>query len=181
MRDVGKTLALIIILGLPIAIIFFLKTFGENKFDLPIMHQDGPEWIIGVCANGQGQHYVIIPEELARASTPEMIKVFAIVDSAQLQDIKLLNRISSALDVSAIDVIVIASAVLDSSIFDEGIRAAKVEANQLKYFTDCSLLLKDDFNIVLVDTQNRIRGYYILSDKEEIERLIVEIKVLLHG
>jgi hypothetical protein len=36
-----------------------------------------------------------------------------------------------------------------------------------------------DNRVVLVDNQEQIRGYYDITDREETDRLIVEIKILI--
>jgi hypothetical protein len=36
-----------------------------------------------------------------------------------------------------------------------------------------------DSAVTIVDNQNRIRGYYDATDRDEVDRLIVEIKIIL--
>ena len=44
---------------------------------------------------------------------------------------------------------------------------------------ECVLLMPSETSLTLVDHRNRIRGYYDGSDLDEVDRLIVEIKVIL--
>jgi hypothetical protein len=44
---------------------------------------------------------------------------------------------------------------------------------------DCVFFLKEPYNSVLIDDQKRIRGYYKLGDRAEMDRLEVELKILL--
>ena len=43
----------------------------------------------------------------------------------------------------------------------------------------CDLIMSDlDNRVVLLDTDNRIRGYYNIMEREETDRLIVELRIL---
>jgi hypothetical protein len=44
----------------------------------------------------------------------------------------------------------------------------------------CELLLEKPWTTVLIDKERRIRGYYSPGTREEIDRLEVEIKILLN-
>jgi hypothetical protein len=43
----------------------------------------------------------------------------------------------------------------------------------------CILLMQGDTSIAVVDHSRRIRGYYRGSERDEIDRLIVEMKIIL--
>lgn len=43
----------------------------------------------------------------------------------------------------------------------------------------CALLLRENDTEVLIDTAGQIRGYYSLGSREETDRLILELKILL--
>jgi len=43
----------------------------------------------------------------------------------------------------------------------------------------CRVLLRDSDHEVLVDTAGRVRGYYDLMSREETDRLILEMKIVL--
>ena len=46
----------------------------------------------------------------------------------------------------------------------------------LKY---CDMAMTDlDNRVVLIDKQNRVRGYYNISDRDETDRLILELRIL---
>lgn len=51
-----------------------------------------------------------------------------------------------------------------------------VTLDQLK---ECILIMEPGKNAVLLDRQKRIRGYYDLSDREELDRLAVELTIIL--
>ncbi|HYG19437.1 MAG TPA: hypothetical protein VD816_10935, partial [Ohtaekwangia sp.] len=43
----------------------------------------------------------------------------------------------------------------------------------------CIFFLKEPFDVVLVDRKGRIRGEYDADDRDEIDRLITEITIIL--
>jgi hypothetical protein len=55
----------------------------------------------------------------------------------------------------------------------------KGQADYLNELLSCALLLKSPWKVVLIDDQRRIRGYYDPEDRDEMDRLIVELKILL--
>ena len=57
--------------------------------------------------------------------------------------------------------------------------SAFVDRTDLRIFQECILLMKEGTSVALVDHKNRIRGYYDGRDRDEVDRLIVEIKIIL--
>ena len=47
------------------------------------------------------------------------------------------------------------------------------------FLRECVFLMRGDTPVVVVDNRNRIRGYYYASDRDEVDRMIVEIKIIL--
>ena len=43
----------------------------------------------------------------------------------------------------------------------------------------CDLLLQPPWKVVLIDDDRKIRGYYDPEDRDEMDRLVVELKILL--
>ena len=51
-----------------------------------------------------------------------------------------------------------------------------VDWAKLKY---CDMAMSNlDNRVILVDKQNRIRGYYNITEREETDRLILELRIL---
>jgi hypothetical protein len=44
---------------------------------------------------------------------------------------------------------------------------------------NCIFLMESQHDAVIVDKGNRIRGQYAMSNREEADRLIMELKILL--
>jgi hypothetical protein len=49
-----------------------------------------------------------------------------------------------------------------------------------KSLKDCVFLLHDPYDIVLFDKQGFIRGQYYSGDRDEIDRLILELSIILN-
>ena len=51
----------------------------------------------------------------------------------------------------------------------------KAESTQMK----CIFILEEPFDVALVDNKGRIRGQYNSADREEVDRLITELAILI--
>ncbi len=61
MREIRilKIMVLICILLIPVAIIVFLRSFGENNYEIPVMFEQGIQDPFGTCNYAEGeQHYI---------------------------------------------------------------------------------------------------------------------------
>ena len=56
-----------------------------------------------------------------------------------------------------------------------------MNSNEHRQLLHCGFVADSDYQLVLVDQLSRIRGYYPAEDWEEVDRLILEIKILLYG
>jgi hypothetical protein len=149
-----KTIFLAIAFILPIIVFVFLKMFGKNEFEIPVFHKDKVD-TIGGCDYKYSAPYV-------------------------LPDTILSSMGSKQSD---------ATLVLFSQMQKEGaIRLAeKYKPNQLQVVTinvedgqemRCVFLLTEKFNSVLIDSKGQIRGYYQITTREEVDRLMIELSIL---
>ncbi len=172
---------MIFVLGSPLAVVIFLKYFGVNQFELPIFHKNGPEWEREWCDYNDGQHFVNFPLEMNELMQPGKS---AILVGNYFEEYKsltnTLNRIPNTFDKAILDFFLIISETQIVDDLSADIIRVSLSQNTSRAFNDCQLILANRYQFVLIDTQNRIRGYYDLSDEEEMERLIVEVKVMLY-
>ena len=157
-----KIIFLFLALLLPVAVFVFLKTFGRNEFQVPVRHAEGT---IEVPVNCQFQY-----------ATP-----YRIADS--IMTVLHLNRNDSLFvfyfDASlntAMDRVAVQFQDAPITILSSGQVAGRTDARLVE---ECVLLMPADSSVALVDHQRRIRGYYDGRDRDEIDRLIVEIKIIL--
>lgn len=211
-------LVLVCILMIPVLIIVFLKTFGSNHYDIPVLFQDGVENPFQECElNESGQHY--IPEFLLTSQDnelrgrQEMEGKITVVDffftscpsicpimSTEMERVNDAFRNESDVQIYSISI----DPEYDTpEVLKE--YAERHNATQGKWFfltgnkddiynlARCGFILPtidgngepDDFvhsdKFILVDELGRIRGYYSGTSRDEVDRLILETKILLHG
>lgn len=151
-----KIVYLFLALLLPGLIFVFLKYFGKNEFDIPVYYTEGIKDVSGDCKlKSEGQYYV-----------PDSVLI------------KMNWRTGVMLILQATD--------KERTELNQLISNSNFENLQLNYLNEgdskiknCILLMKDPWNAVLIDEQKRIRGYYKLGHRDDMDRLEVELKILL--
>jgi len=215
MNKFQKILFLCILLAFPILVFLFLRTFGDNHYEIPVFYATGVESTFTECNFSEGQHY--IPDFSFEAHTKEEITSANFAEKLTVVDFFFtscpsicpimsdeLTRVQKAFDND--DEVQILSFSVDPE--NDSIEALQLYANryqaddtQWKFITGdkkaiyslarCGFIMPvqdgngepADFihsdKLVLVDSQKRIRGYFGGTDREDVDRLILEIKILL--
>jgi hypothetical protein len=149
---------LFIALLLPGLIFLFLKFFGKNEFDIAVYYQKGisSDTLSGKCnIHVQGQYHV--PDSVfEKWGKLESILLVSYSNEKETEWISELSK--------------------NGKLVYHRQVCGDCSRDNLK---DCVLFLKEPYNSVLIDSQKRIRGYYKLGDIDEMDRLQVEIKILL--
>jgi len=198
---VKKSVFLVLTLAIPVAIFLFLKFFGDNAFEVPILFDDG----ITGCPNSIGAH--VVPEfeyvgeggEKINSSKHKDFLVFGVLDVATPKINKELFvelvRIQDAFYETGVPYFVLfikgnpeEASELRTSLREIGLMKqygdiAYMDENTLEEFLTCGIALiknkTESFtNFVLVDTHRRIRGFYDGLDMKETDRLILELRIL---
>lgn len=155
-----KTIYLILALALPVLIFVFLRLFGKNQFDIPIYYQTEVE--AGACSVTYAVPYVISDSIINRFARKSSLAKVVDFDTTSTSS-KNLNRIVT--EFSSNEVMVI--------------NASEITRNDFSFLRDCVFLVPQPWTAVLLDESNRIRGYYSPQTREETDRLMVELKILL--
>jgi hypothetical protein len=153
-----KKAILIIALVVPIGIFIFLKFFGKNEFSIPVYYETGVDNPPGNCKRNYSSSYTVSDSLLSLIGwkgTPTLI----VADSSRAIQLGL-SRVDGEFK-NEIQVI-----YPDNKI-------------DLDEFYTCDLLLQKPWSLVLLDDQRKVRGYYDLEHRDEADRLIVELKILL--
>jgi hypothetical protein len=145
-----KSLFLFLALVLPVSIFLFLKFFGKNKFDLPVLMKDATEWPKD-CPQP-----VSFPFHASSALLNASKSIILFLDTPSLEAQK---RLPLEVDSALVD---IRSNDLNSA---------------LNGFPDC-FRAGQDFHAILFDTTGQIRGLYKKLNREEVDRIIMETKIL---
>ena len=185
-----KAFLLFLTIGLPVVIFLFLKGFGRNEFSIPILYEQGlGDSLATPCLEKKKAQYVV-----KNNLVPEGIKIihFERLDGPVLKTrLEELERVQDVfyddLGIS-LNTFVNANSLAISDIQDYDQRIEfldsfwkkkgldSLEWANLKY---CSMAMTDlDNMVVLIDEENRIRGYYNILEREETDRLILELRIL---
>ena len=163
-----KSVYLIIALVLPVSIFVFLKLTGKNQFDIPIYYANGIDSLTTICKNDYAKPYHIADSILARLKwQPKECSIFILGNSNQIE-LKRLNDVFSN-----------ESYGFYSIGFEPEIDEIVLNAIDFDKWRNCIFVINEKMNVVLMDKEKRIRGYYSIGSREEMDRLIVEMKILL--
>ncbi|MEP2770665.1 MAG: hypothetical protein ABJH05_00865 [Fulvivirga sp.] len=169
MKNYIKGLFLIAILLIPICIFLFLKFFGENKFDIPVYYSEGVTSPFPYCES-YSETYTV--EGLAKEKLPGVFLFFEegeAFDLLQMNNVK--NRLSETVGAIGYSVYTRDSTIKELNALDSATFIQKLQCQ----------FVSDTLNqYILVDSKSRIRGYYD-TERDEIDRLIVELKILLEN
>jgi len=157
--NLKKPILLFLALLFPACIFLFLKFFGKNEFAVPPLYTDSAPEGAKECGVSVALPYHI----------PDHVKspLFLSEDSLVLIHFGELNSVG-AKQLERV-----------SNEYGKAIKLqlmpASDSAMQLK---SCIFFLKDRYDLVLVDRAGLIRGEYISDDREEVDRLLIELAIL---
>jgi len=200
-----KILILTFILLVPAAIYIFLRTFGQNEFSLPVYPVGG---VVESSAAGVNERIhsdkVILPDiydPQGHLLEQETLSKYIIVLELVSDDDDIIRRDHQINRIS--DIFKKESSVRLLRVFEKGDGPTSQEYdasidqrdNVSVYYTGFEemralaghqLRLDIDHDqrvygqLMLIDKDQRIRGYYDIQDFEDIDRLVLEIKILLN-
>jgi hypothetical protein len=159
-----KILYLFLALILPGLIFIFLKRFGKNEFTIPIYFERSADSLNNVCQTRYTQPYHIPDSVLQKAAWHASPTSLFVTDSL-LKDNSEMKRLSDAFVPGEFQYI--------------GLDNRKFGQPTLSRWLSCVFMMKPQCNVVLVDSEKRIRGYYKIGSREEMDRLIMEMQILL--
>jgi len=154
-QEMGKKrLFLFLGLVLPILVFIFLKIFGKNEFDVPY-----PELQPAVDCPVKLSSPYFVPDTTIGHFVTEPYDLLVVNLG---QNSKRLERIVARPKVKFVDSPV-----------------NRLSPGHLDMIKHCVLLMHEPANLVLIDNQRRLRGTYDPTDRDELDRLEAEIKILL--
>lgn len=149
-----KPILLFLALLLPACIFVFLKKFGKNEFDVPAFYQTEKPAAPSDCSSNYELPYRVpanLMSELKSAAT----KPLYLVSYSEMEN---LSRVRE----------------------NYGPDIAMVRGAQLLHDSRrCIFFMKDYQDVVLLDEGGNIRGYYTSTDREDVDRLLLELDILL--
>ncbi|MBD8487847.1 SCO family protein [Echinicola sp. CAU 1574] len=213
-----QIMVLICILMVPVLIVLFLRNFGENEYDIPVLYEKGVEDPFGDCNfNSEGQHYIpefsFVAQDSSVVGRADMEGKVTVVDfffstcpsicpvmSLEMERVQDAFRNESKVQLYSISIdpdydtpkVLSEYAELHAARPDKWffLNGPKQEVYDL---ARCGFILPtvdgegvaEDFvhsdKLALIDEEGRIRGYYSGTNREDVDLLILETKILLHG
>jgi hypothetical protein len=156
-----KSTYLLLALILPIGVFVFLRIFGKNEFTIPIYYEQGVTEVKPACSYTYPVPYTIPDSIMQRVGVVEKTVVLLVADTSAevLVGLKRLEEEFGSDDFKII--------------------TPAVEIASLDHWYSCFFFLERPWSAILIDPEKRIRGYYSPNTREEVDRLIVEMKILL--
>lgn len=206
MKRRSKIVILIFILLIPAAIYIFLRSFGQNEFSVPIYNADGELETISIDADNNPNHHKVVFNNLIDkdghpVDTNMFLNKIVILDLAIShekveRDNYQINRIADIFkDENAIHIIRIINTdqarIINTKEHEaehrENISLINMDRSTILEIADVKLGLemhtedkKGMKQLILLDEEKRIRGYYNLNDFDDVDRLVLEVKILLN-
>jgi hypothetical protein len=157
-----KILFLFLALFSPVVVFVFLKMFGKNEFQVEVLYQKGGIEAPAHCGISYSTPYRIADSVMSGLGANNNDSLFVLYfDPSQESS---MTRVSVEFKQDPLQVI----SVHDSSLHVD-----------VAFVRDCILLMPRDSSVALVDNMHRIRSYYDGRDRDEVDRLIVESKIIL--
>jgi protein SCO1/2 len=197
-----KLLMLLVTLAVPVIIFLFLKGFGENHYAVPVFYSQGIPKDTSECKSGNKPHEVDLSDfgfSIQGENQGNMFHHKLSVMDIDIQPAIPLGKAGNPLNrivdhftgENSVQFILIRPGQdfdrNKQSLADDRFKYVYGNMNDVSAFARCGLILLDfpgktdasTRRFVLVDQQGRIRGYYPLSDFDEVDRMILEMKIIL--
>ncbi len=186
MRWFKKVSFLFLALLLPIAIFIFLKSFGENEFAVPPLFREVVDGPVECKSFVYKSPYTIHDSVLSHVGWIKNDSIAVLVfDDAVLKNQHeksvQVNRIFTEFPPEKFHIVYLSEKYDVEKTKPSGNKLIIFKAVHELFFTyrNCVFLLKPSDNVVMVDSKMRIRGQYDLTDLEDADRLIMEMKIIL--
>lgn len=211
-------LVLVCVLMVPVLVIVFLKSFGTNHYDIPILYEDGVENPFQECdVVEDGQHYIpefrFTTQNNQQIGRSEMEGKITIVDffftscpsicpvmSTEMERVDDAFRDEDDVQIYSISIDpeydtpeVLAEYAQRHNANPDKWHFLTGDKSNIYELARCGFILPtldgygdpEEFihsdKFVLVDELGRIRGYYSGTNRDEVDRLILEAKILMYG
>jgi hypothetical protein len=152
-----KFVLLFIALLLPGLVYVFLKGFGRNEFDVPALYQDAVPSVAGCEGYSYSAPYSAPDTVLASMGVKERRLVLVVFEP---------ERSRAGIERVQVE-------------FSSGGFAFVEVPESMRSSAACALILQPPSDLVVVDEKLLIRGQYDMNNRKEVDRLIVELKILL--
>jgi len=156
-----KSIYLLIALILPVCVFVFLRKFGKNEFTIPVYYEQGVTDKQPSCSYTYPVPYTIPDSIMQQLGVVDKKVVLVLADTSSVVEVGM-KRLREEFESTDFQIVI-----------PSGVNAS------LDHTYACFFFLERPWFAVLIDPEKRIRGYYAPNSREEVDRLIVEMKILL--
>ncbi len=156
-----KALFLFLALILPICIFLFLKFFGRNEFEVKPLFWDSPPEADSSCPDVAVPYVVHDSIRSQLLSGNDSLAVIAFNDETDIDAANQIKRIKDETEDLPVALLTLSA------------------SERHLYWKNCILFLKEPADMAVVDSRGRLRGQYILADREDVDRLLTEVSIIL--
>jgi hypothetical protein len=174
-----KILFLFLALLLPVLIFLFLKLFGNNKFEVPVLFADSVSAPAACTTYSYKAPYRITDSVLQgiswnRNDTVTII-VFEDENHANRNERRVhLTRIFTEFKTDPLHVVHLYKDVTITDAKADRLTTLGLSEENFLRIRNCVFLLSAENDAVIIDRQKRIRGQYNLLKREDADRMIME-------
>jgi protein SCO1 len=171
-----KTLYLLLALAVPGLIFVFLKFFGKNKFDVPVYYQNGMEQDSVCQMFVQGQYKIADSVLIQAGAQPNQVTVLAVYPFVK-DDLRELHRIAAKYTSDNVFMGIVSGM---QNLPKSHLPVQEVSYASFGWLVTCALRMQEPWSVVLIDNHKQIRGYYDGSRRDEMDRLDLELSIVLN-
>jgi len=160
----AKHAVLLVFLALagPVLVFLFLKTFGRNEYYVPPLYEQVTRGAIDGCPYDYDAPYRVADSVMTRLAENRNDSLFVVYFNRS--EVTAINRVRTEFVNDPVAIV----------------GPEKVEHDfDAPWLRKCVFLMEGDTAIALVDHKNRIRGNYKGADRDDVDRLLVEMKIIL--
>ncbi len=168
-----KGLLLFLALLLPVIIFLFLHFFGKNEFEVPVLYQTQDE-LPGNCEMEYSLPYTVKSEKVDVADGAVILFSAGLTNEMFDNTLFQLSRLQDEFGEDSPQIIVMKKNGDELPSVDGEMLIGSVDYD----FEQQCVFLANANRIVLVDTEGHIRGLYPDASLKEIDRLILELKII---
>ncbi|MFN0203952.1 MAG: hypothetical protein ACKVTZ_20700 [Bacteroidia bacterium] len=158
-----KSAFLLIALLLPVLVFVFLKFFGKNEFAVVPLFQTAESKLPSDCLGVTIPYFVSDSAYINLKQAHELDSILIIFYEATSAELTIsdmqLTRLTEYLQL------------------DKAVGFKRI--TQKNKSVECALLLKPSLDLALLDSKKRIRGQYNSNDRDEVDRLMTELDIIL--
>lgn len=186
-----KSAFLFLLIALPVLIFLFLKFFGRNEFTIPVYYQKGlGDSLTTPCLDKSREQYVVrnMEVDMGKINIVHFERVDGPVLKTRLEELERVQdvfqndadiELTTYLNGSSISLKDITDYNKRIQFVDQFWKISQLDSADWANLKYCGMAMTNlDNRVVLVDKQNRIRGYYNIIEREETDRLILELRIL---